>query len=239
VLPVGVVGKSKYQPYVVYALIAINMVVFIWELYVQSLGQNAFIGALRAYALNVCEVGVEPLPGLALDSLRSMFLHGDLLHLFGNMLFLWVFGGKVEEYFGRVPFLVFYLIVGHAAALGHVLFGGVVCLTSGSTAGLVIGASGAIAGVMGAFLFLHPGARVRTLIGLFRPFFWEMKLPAILFLGYWFILDVLKGIGWISSLGVAHWAHIGGFVAGFALVFVATLFWRPAPQADPFAYLDE
>lgn len=237
-LPIGVVGKSKYQPVLVYFLIAINTLVFIWELSVQSRGDAAFSSMLRAYALDVCKVGVEPLPTLALDSLRSMFLHGDMLHLFGNMLFLWVFGKKVEEYFGRRWFAAFYLAAGFAAALAHVLFGGVACNIAGQTA-IVIGASGAIAGVMGAFLFLHPGARVRTLIGLFKPFFWEMKLPAVMFLGYWFVLDFLKGVGWISSIGVAHWAHIGGFVAGVVLVFIATMLFKPAPQADPFAYLDE
>ncbi len=237
-LPLSVVGRSKYQPVLVYLLIAINILVFIWELSVQAKGGTAFTAFLRAYALDVCKVGVEPLPILALDNFRSMFLHADIMHLFGNMLFLWVFGKKVEEYFGRVWFAVFYIAAGSAATLGHVLFGGIACTLTGQTA-FVIGASGAIAGVMGAFLFLYPGARVRTMVGLFKPFFWEMKLPAVIFLGYWFVLDFLQGVGWISSDGVAHWAHIGGFVAGVAIMFAATMFFKPAPQPDPFDYLDE
>lgn len=237
-LPIGVVGKSKYQPVLIYGLIAINILVFIWELSVQAQGGTAFTTMLRAYALDVCKVGIEPLPVLALDSFRSMFLHGDMLHLLGNMLFLWVFGTKVEAYFGRWWFAAFYVTAGFAAMLGHIWFGGVACNLAGQTA-FVIGASGAIAGVMGAFLFLYPAARVRTMVGLFKPFFWEMKLPAVLFLGYWFVLDLLKGVGWISSVGVAHWAHIGGFVAGVAIMFVATMFFKPAPKPDPFDYLDE
>jgi membrane associated rhomboid family serine protease len=237
-LPLGVVGKHKYRPIAVYVLVAINILVFIWELSVQAQGGTAFAAMLRAYALDVCKVGVEPLPVLALDNFRSMFLHADMLHLFGNMLFLWVFGKKVEEYFGRVWFAIFYIAAGCAATLGHILFGGISCALTGQTA-FVIGASGAIAGVMGAFLFLYPAARVRTMVGLFKPFVWEAKLPAVVFLGYWFVLDFLQGVGWVSSDGVAHWAHIGGFVAGVAIMFVATMFFKPAPKPDPFEYLDE
>lgn len=237
-IPLGVVGKTKYRPYIIYALIFINVVVYLWEIYVKSQGSAAFSNMLRAYALNVCSVGVEPFPAVTIDSFRSMFLHGDELHLFGNMLFLYVFGTRVEEYFGRYRFLVLYLILGFVATAGHIFFSGALVSCAPGKQSLVIGASGAIAGVMGAFLFLYPGARVRTLIGLFKPFFWEFKLPAVLFLGYWFVLDFMKGIGWISSIGVANWAHLGGFIGGVGAAFLATLF-IPAPKADPFEYLDE
>jgi membrane associated rhomboid family serine protease len=237
-IPIGVVGKTKFKPYIVYALIFINVVVFVWELYVQSQGSAAFNKMLLSMALNVCSVGVEPLPVVALDSFRSMFLHGNELHLFGNMLFLYVFGSRVEEYFGRSRFLVLYLVLGFIATAGHIFFSGALDSCSPTKTSLVIGASGAIAGVMGAFLFLYPGARVRTIVGLFRPLFWEFKLPAVLFLGYWFVMDFMKGIGWISSIGVANWAHLAGFIGGVAAAFMATLF-IPAPKADPFEYLDE
>jgi hypothetical protein len=237
-LPIGVIGKSKYSPYVVYGLIVLNVIVFLWELSVNSQGTQAFNRMLAAMALNVCDVGIEPLPTIAVDSFRSMFLHGSLLHLLGNMWFLFVFGRRVEEYFGRVRFLTFYLAAGFFATAGHVFLSGALDACYPGKPSIVIGASGAIAGVMGGFLFLHPGARVRTLVGLFKPFFWEMKLPAFLFLGYWFIMDFLNGIGWMPSIGIAHWAHIGGFVSGMAMVFVATLF-MPAPKQDPFEYLDE
>lgn len=237
-LPVGVAGKSKYRPYMTYALIAVNVVVFIWELYINSLGRGSLSAMLGSIALNVCEVGVEPLPNLALDSFRSMFLHGSLGHLLGNMLFLYVFGRRVEEYYGRWPFLIVYLAGGTLANIAHILFGGVVCTLPGQRA-IVIGASGAIAGVMGAFLFLYPAARVDTVIGLFQPLFWRARLPAVLFLVYWFVMDFLKGIGWIASSGIAHWAHIGGFVAGLLITFVAVMLYRPAPKPDPFEYLDD
>lgn len=237
-LPIGVVGKDKSVPYMTYLLIAVNVVVFIWELSVQSQGAEVLRARLTAYALDVCKVGVQPLPNLALDSFRTMFLHGSMGHLFGNMLFLWVFGRRVEAYFGSARFFFFFVLAGTFANIAHVLFGGVVCRTPQDVK-IVIGASGAIAGVMGAFLFLYPGARVRTLIGFFKPFFWEVRLPAVMFLGYWFIYDLLQGIGWIYSFGVAHWAHIGGFVSGFVIVFAATILYKPAPQPEPFAHLDE
>ncbi len=237
-IPLGVVGKTKFKPYIVYALIFINVVVYLWEVYVKAQGTSAFTNMLRAYALNVCSVGIEPLPAVTIDSFRSMFLHGDEMHLFGNMLFLYVFGSRVEEYFGRARFLVLYIVLGFLATAGHIFFSGVLTSCTPNSQSLVIGASGAIAGVMGAFLFLYPGARVRTLVGMFKPFFWEFRIPAVLFLGYWFVLDFLKGIGWMSSFGVAHWAHLGGFIAGVGASFLATLFLAP-PQVDPFDYLDE
>lgn len=237
-IPVGIVGRrSQFMPYATMAIIAVNILVFIWELSVNSQGPRALQAAFQAYALDVCKVGVEPLPNLALDSFRSMFLHGSLGHLIGNMLFLWVFGRKVEDYFGPVLYVGFYLAAGTVATLGHIFLGGVVCMLPQQTA-IVIGASGAIAGVMGGFLFLYPMARVDTIIGFFRPLFWRANVPAVLYLGYWFVMDLLMGIGWIFSAGVAHWAHIGGFVGGLALVFFATLF-RPAPKSDPFEYLDD
>lgn len=236
-LPIGIAGKRKFKPNMTIALILINIAVFIWELSVSSQGTTALMAMFKTYALDVCKVGVEPLPNIFLDNLRSMFLHGSMGHLFGNMLFLWVFGRRVEEYFGSSRYLMFYLVVGSIASLSHIIFGGIVCSLPTQTA-IVVGASGAIAGVMGAFLFLYPGARVDAIIGFFRPLFWRAKVPAFLFLIYWFVMDFLQGIGWIASFGVAHWAHIGGFVGGLAIAFIATLF-VPAPAQDPFEYLDD
>lgn len=238
-LPIGVVGKRKYRPIATYALIAINAVIFIWELSVGSEGQAALQAMFQTYALDVCRIGVDPLPNVALNSLRSMFLHGSLGHLLGNMLFLYVFGRRVEEYYGRWPYLLFYLAAGSFGNLGHIFFGGTQCFIGQTRlSGIVIGASGAIAGVMGGFLFLYPGARVDTLIGFFRPLFWRAQVPAVFFLLYWFVMDFLQGIGWIASFGVAHWAHIGGFVSGFLFSFIAAMLFKPAPKPDPFEYLD-
>lgn len=236
-LPIGIAGKRKYRPIMTYGLIAINVVVFLWELSLGAQGQAVLANMFKSNALDVCKVGVDPLPNIALNSLRSIFLHGSMGHLLGNMLFLWVFAKRVEEYFGAWTFLGVYVALGMLANVAHIVFGGIVCSVSSQTA-IVIGASGAIAGVMGAFLVLFPGARVDTIIGFFRPLFWRAKVPAFFFLGYWILMDVLHGIGWIYSAGVAHWAHIGGFVAGFAVAMLWTMF-KPAPQADPFEFLDD
>ena len=144
----------------------------------------------------------------------SMFLHGGWLHLLGNMLFLFVFGRSVEDRFGHFPFLLLYLVSGIAAALAQIV------VNSGSRVP-TIGASGAIAGVLGAYFVCYPRARITTLIPLFI-FFWTVEIPAILLLGYWFLIQFLVGLQMLSiqtatAGGVAWWAHIGGFVTGALL----------------------
>jgi membrane associated rhomboid family serine protease len=143
----------------------------------------------------------------------SMFLHGGWMHLLGNMLFLWVFGGAVEEALGHFQYLIFYLICGVGSALVHTVF------NLGSKVP-TIGASGAISGVMGAFIVLFPRARVTTLIPALLLFF-TVKIPAYLMLGYWFFLQFFSGVaslGMTDQGGVAWWAHVGGFVLGAVLV---------------------
>ena len=144
----------------------------------------------------------------------SMFLHGGWLHLLGNMLFLFVFGRSIEDRFGHFPFLLLYLVSGIAAALAQII------VNSGSRVP-TIGASGAIAGVLGAYFVCYPGARITTLIPLFI-LFWTVELPAILLLGYWFLIQFIAGFQMLSiqtatAGGVAWWAHIGGFVTGALL----------------------
>jgi membrane associated rhomboid family serine protease len=168
-----------------------------------------------------------------------MFLHGSILHILGNMLFLVIFGRKIEEYFGRMGFLSFYLLAGIAATVGHSLFGGNVCTTD--PYGLVIGASGAVAGVMGAFLLLYPTFPIKTTFSVIPFMGWQFKVPAMFYLIYFFAMDFVQGLGWYVDEGsrVAHWGHIGGFLFGVLALFVLTIFWRPAPKPDPFAYLDD
>jgi len=123
------------------------------------------------------------------------------------------------------------------ATLAHVAFGNTVCTVTDT--GVVIGASGAIAGVMGGFLILRPNAKVKTMLGFFRPFVWSVNVPAFLFLGYWLLMDVLQQVGWIGvETDVAHWAHIGGFLAGLAFIFFAG-FIKPLPKPDPLEHLAE
>ena len=141
-----------------------------------------------------------------------MFLHGSWMHLLGNMWFLWLFGNNVEDSMGRLRFMIFYLLCGLAAAAGQIV-------TSPASAIPMVGASGAISGVMGAYLVLYPKVRVYTLVPL-GFFLTSMALPAWVMLGYWFLIQFVSGLVSFSGEagGVAFWAHVGGFVAGVVLV---------------------
>ena len=155
------------------------------------------------------------LPPTWLTVFTSMFMHGSLLHLGGNMLFLWIFGNNVEDSMGRVKFLLFYLLAGLAATAAQVVIGPDVAVPN-------IGASGAVAGVLGGYLLLFPRARVITVIFIIF-FFTIIELPAVLILGFWFIQQVLFGYFDLSDPaggggGVAYFAHIGGFVFGLLLI---------------------
>jgi membrane associated rhomboid family serine protease len=152
----------------------------------------------------------------------SMFMHAGWLHLFGNMLFLYIFGDNVEDVFGHAGYIVFYIISGLAAAFTHILsivFASTISdlvgipMPSDLTAG-VVGASGAISGVLGAYLILYPKAKIITLV-----FYFILPVPAIVFLGVWFIMQWFYGFFDLSG-GVAYWAHIGGFIAGMILALV-------------------
>ena len=151
---------------------------------------------------------------LVVSLFSSMFLHGGVLHLLGNMLFLWVFGANVEDHLGHLPYLMFYLICGIGAGLTHIL------ANCGSTIPS-IGASGAISGVMGAYIVLFPRSKILTLVPIII-FFFTVRLPAVLILGYWFVIQFLSGflsLGEVDQAGVAWWAHIGGFLLGAVLVW--------------------
>jgi membrane associated rhomboid family serine protease len=154
----------------------------------------------------------------------AMFLHGGWLHIAGNMLFLWVFGNNVEDRLGRLPFIVFYLLGGVAAAALQIAF-------DPSSAVPNLGASGAVAAVLGAYLVMFPRARVVTLVIFF--FITAVEVPAVVVLGAWFVLQLFSGVGGLGAEvngGVAYWAHVGGFVFGLG---VAALFFRDRGQPPP------
>jgi membrane associated rhomboid family serine protease len=166
----------------------------------------------------VVESLYEPhaLVGVVLPLFTSMFLHGGWLHLGGNMLYLWVFGDNIEDKLGRARYLIFYILCGLAAAILHVVIDPMSEVPT-------VGASGAISGVLGAYLLLFPKARIVTLIPIF-VFLQVAELPALLVLGFWFVLQFFNGLvslGYETAGmgGVAWWAHIGGFVAGMILVY--------------------
>ncbi len=218
--PIRDENPTIHTPVATFLLIAANVVSWV---VVQGMG------AEPALSRSVCELGLIPgdflrrLPeglaiplghGLAcvvstdrswLSPVTSMFLHGSWLHLIGNMWFLWIFGNNVEDVMGRWRFVVFYLLCGLAAV-------GAQMAASPSSPAPMVGASGAIGGVMGAYVLLFPHARVRTFAFIF---FFDM--PAFLMLGYWFLLQLLGGTA-PSEGGVAFWAHIGGFIAGVVLM---------------------
>jgi len=209
-------NPTRIVPIFTWVLIALNVVVFLYQVSLGPESSRVFVykfgaipGVVTGDSRLPLNIAVIP-PFLSIFT--SMFLHGGWLHLIGNMWFLWIFGNNIEEAMGRVRYIIFYLVCGFLASYSHIV----------SNPGSVIptiGASGAIAGVLGAYIMLYPRARVWTLI--FLGFFSRlMYVPAGIILGYWFLIQVLSGSMSARQQdgGVAFWAHIGGFVAGVALV---------------------
>ncbi|HEX2339790.1 MAG TPA: rhomboid family intramembrane serine protease [Vicinamibacterales bacterium] len=214
-IPIRDVIPSRTTPLVTVLIILINAAVFLYQ---QTLGEAELTAFVYRYALVPVTFS---LPAV----LTSMFMHGDWMHFLGNMWFLWIFGDNVEDRVGHGRFVPFYLLCGAAAALAQVWI-------SPASRVPMVGASGGIAGVMGAYFVMFPHSRVLTLVPIF--FFIELiEVPAIFFLGIWFLLQFLSGV---TSLGVARaqdvggvafWAHVAGFVAGVIWIFV---FRRPERQ---------
>ena len=198
--PLSDVIPSRTRPVVTLSLIALNTLMFLYQLQLDDVALQRL----------VFDLGVIPRFLSYGDIVTSMFLHGDILHFLGNMVFLWIFGDNVEDRVGHGGFLLFYIATGGAAALAQVF---------ANPASMVpmIGASGAIAGVMGAYFVLYPHSRILTAVFLIL-FLDIIEIPAIFFLGVWFLLQVLHGT--FSSTGdggVAFWAHAGGFAAGLGI----------------------
>ena len=199
-------NPSEHTPYVVYALIAINVLVFALQLPYMS-DDRALAGFWADRALYPAAVTRY---GDYTGIFTSMFLHAGWMHIAGNMLFLWIFGDNLEDQMGHVGFLLFYLAAGIAAALAHIA-------AAPSSVVPTVGASGAIAGVMGGYLLMFPRARVDVVV-IFIVFFRVFALPAWVMLGLWFGLQLFGGFGTsVDGGGVAYWAHAGGFLAGIAL----------------------
>lgn len=195
----------KRRPIITYALIVINVGVFVGTLIAGIFDQT------------ILEFGMKPaevLNGQNLHTLfTSMFLHGGILHILFNMWYLWIFGDNIEDVLGRGKFILFYLGAGLVASFAHAFS------APGSTIP-TIGASGAIAGVLGAYMLLYPWARVHTAI-IFFYIIHLITIPALAMIGFWFVLQLLSAsVTWMTgaSAGVAYWAHIGGFIAGVVLI---------------------
>lgn len=216
-----------------WSLIAANVAVFLTEpLAASAVAQTRFFVCRASIPFEVVNRTLSPqIPYEALGCpnksvwisiLSSMFLHGGLLHIAGNMLFLWVFGNNVEDRFGRVGFLGFYLAAGLAATLAQ-------SYLSADSLVPLIGASGAVAGVLGAYLVMFPRARVTTLL-----FYFVLDLPAVVVLAGWFVMQVFQGVGSIRGAagGVAYFAHIGGFVVGVAVAALLAGRRRSPPEGS-------
>lgn len=215
-------------PAITYLLIAINVLAFLWEL-----GLGAQLDRV------IFSIAFIPrnfwVPGYWISDLTtmiaSMFLHGGFMHIGSNMLYLAIFGDNIEDRLGHFRYVLFYFACGIVATLAHAFF-------SPTSAIPAIGASGAIAGVLGAYLVLYPHARVTTLIPIFF-FITVRQLPAVVILGLWFVLQLFSGVGSLGVPdaqdmgGVAYFAHIGGFVAGMLLIFLVRGARRPVRPREP------
>lgn len=210
---------SRTTPYVNYLLIVVNLLVFTYELswggQVSRLLRVYGLIPARFFALHV-SYGASPTM-VYFPFFSHMFFHGGWLHLLGNMLYLWIFGDNVEDRLGHGGYLLFYLVCGLAAAVVHLM-------TNTHSMVPTIGASGAIAGVMGAYFVFYPRARILTLLPIFF-FFYIVEIPAFFFLGFWFFIQFVQGISTLSASvpvygGIAWWAHIGGFLFGQLVMFL-------------------
>ena len=202
-------------PFVTYFLIAINVVIFLMEFALDPASLRGLIYEFGMVPSHVTALisGGHSSPAVALVPVfTSMFLHGSWMHVIGNMWFLWIFGDNVEDYLGHFKYLAFYLVSGVAAALAQIVVNPLSTVPN-------VGASGAIAGVLGAYFILYPKARVLTWL-----FYFFFYVPAWVMLGYWFVYQFLSGAATSitqagqNSGGIAFWAHVGGFVSGIVLI---------------------
>lgn len=223
--PIKDYNPTRKVSYITILLIAINITVFVYQAVISDLNLNVFKNAMIPWEITHMKTIVNPVgievqdqygytqrkliyreisPFLTLFT--SLFMHGSILHLFGNMLFLWIFGNNIEDSLGKIKFILFYLLSGLGASLVHIIF-------HPNSMIPVIGASGAVSGVMGAYLILFPTAKVRTLVFLFI-FITFVDIPAFIFLIVWFIFQFL----YAGGEGVAWLAHVGGFLIGLFLI---------------------
>lgn len=212
-IPIKDINPTERMPIITVLLIVLNSAVFVYQL---ALGQRSGAAFVEAFALiparlfhaGMVEPGQVP---VGVTMFTSLFLHGGFMHIIGNMLYLWIFGNNVEDAMGHFRFAIFYLLSGVFAAYSH-------ALTNTASMVPMIGASGAISGVLGAYLLLYPRARVITLV-IFGFLVRTIEVPAMIVLGFWFVLQFLSGALSVGGGGgVAWFAHVGGFAAGMLLV---------------------
>jgi membrane associated rhomboid family serine protease len=225
-IPIGDLNPRRHFPLATILIIALNVVVFFYQLLLPDEALNRLVLAAGLVPYEVTNRFGVAVVG---DLLTSMFLHGGWMHIISNMLYLWIFGDNVEDRLGLPVYAAFYLVAGIGASLAQV------AVNPASTIP-TIGASGAIAGVLGAYLVMFPRTRVRTLILAFR-FIRIVELPALVVLGLWFVLQIFSGLASVTSMaagGVAWFAHIGGFVIGI----LVGLFYKTQRDRGPHVRFD-
>ncbi|MEM0010441.1 MAG: rhomboid family intramembrane serine protease [Candidatus Bathyarchaeia archaeon] len=220
-LPIGDENKPTKTPYINYALIIINIIIFFFFLFQ---GWYALDWAVEEYGVTPAYI----LSGKRLQTLfTSMFIHADILHLLGNMIYLWIFGDNVEDALGHIKYMLFYILGGLFASFIHI-FSTLLSLHIKPIPYVIselmtpaVGASGAISAVLGAYMLIYPNARIRTLIFYFF-IITVVRVPAYYYLGFWFIYQLMMGVVSLTGIssGVAFWAHIGGFVFGMGVASI-------------------
>lgn len=215
--PISDINPSKSRPIVTYSIVAINIAVFVYEIVLSARGD------ILEFIVEFALTPVHVVQGAALYTLvTSMFLHSGFMHVFSNMLYLYIFGDNVEDIMGRKRFILFYLLCGLAASAAQIAVHPLSNVPN-------LGASGAVAGVLGAYLIMFPRARVHCIL-IFGFFIRWITLPAVVVLGFWFVIQFFSGVASLPYVtqdagGVAYFAHMGGFVAGMVLI---KMFARPA-----------
>ncbi len=217
-IPIRDINPSRTFPIVNIAIIAICSVVWLYEWSLSQKVLLTYYGKVNAFDLFIKQFGLVPSEVLSkpYTLLTHMFMHGGWLHIVGNMWFLWVFGDNIEDRIGKFRYVIFYITTGLAAAFSQIA----ISLTFGGGDVPMVGASGAVSGVLGAYMKLFPHAKVLALVPVFF-FMTFMEIPAVVFIGLWFLIQIVNGVVSIPVVGlggVAWWAHVGGFVAGYLLI---------------------
>ena len=229
--PERVVGRTEYRPYVSFFITITSVFVFFYLLIHAFLSGVTLEEIYKNYALNICQVGVQPLSETLIDGVRSLFLHISFVHLTANIVIFYVFGSRIEEHLGHWKFLIFYLIAGFSSHFSEVLLVSNGC----QDAIYMVGSTGALSGVMGAFLFLFPAVRIYSkLVVIPARLEYRIRVPAYVYLLYWFLMQFFYEVGSVAPKINIHWGHVGGFIAGLAMIFVISFF-IPPPKTTSYA----
>jgi membrane associated rhomboid family serine protease len=230
-IPFRTVGKkNNFRAYGTFTIVMLSALVFFWEIIITTQAGQPIEQLLPLYAFQTCEVGTQPITHIMMDGLRSLFMHTTFVAFATNMLFLWIFAPRVESFLGHRVFLGLYILGGFGGYIVTTLFAPHDCA-------IVVGSNAGVSTVLGAFFFLHPMKMVDAFVPILNR---TLTLPAILFMLAYLALTVFSSQGGpLSGDLLPYWDEVGGFVSGFAMMFIITTFYIPVPPVDPFEYLDD